>query len=368
MNAMRSDPLRPHPLPLAGQLLLHAATGAPLDPVWCRDEGDAARQYEWVLEGGLGPLLHRAAQPHLDQLPPPWRTSLQSADLTARITHAGRVETALEVVELCAERHIAAVLLKGISVSEQLYPAEHLRPMTDVDVLVPQEAYAGLEQALLRRGYERLEHLAVPGHHHGAPLRHSRLRTVVELHTGLFPHDSPLSEGSTFAPQRVLRQSVASHYHGRPVRRLASGDQLAYVASSWFNDLTNGRPHPTFLASAFDAAYLLAAEGRRLDWDGLLDALDNDWARASVHLMVTYLPRYGVEPVPPAVLARLAVEQRLVGPLQFRLIHRMLDRQQFGGRPWTHALPPPMPGRYSLAHQIRKRVLSRLPWREPAAL
>jgi hypothetical protein len=347
---------------LAGQLLVHVATGSVLDPAWCGEGEEAARQFQWVLDGGLGPLLHRAALPHLGQLPPPWRAALQSADLTARVTHADRIETALEVVERCADRHIPAVLLKGISVSEQLYPAEHLRPMTDIDVLVPQEAYAGLEQTLLERGYARLEHLAVPGHHHGAPLRHPRLRTVVELHTGLFPNDSPLSEGITFAAQRVLRQSVASQYHGRPVRRLAPEDQLVYVASSWFNDLTNCRPHPSFLASAFDATYLLAARGRTLDWDGLLDTVDNEWARASLHLMVTYLPRYGVEPPPPTALGRLAAEQRLVGPLQFRLIHRMLDRQQFGGRPWDHALPPPMPGRYSLAHQFRKRVLSRLPW------
>jgi hypothetical protein len=367
MTTARIDRIPPRPLPLAAQLLVHAATRAPLDPAWCSEQAEAARQFKWVLDGGLGPLLHRAALPHLGQLPPTWREALRSADLTARLAHADRVETALEVVERCAERHIPAVLLKGISVSDQLYPAEHLRPMTDVDVLVPQEAYAGLEQTLLQRGYERLEHLAVPGHHHGAPLRHTRLRTVVELHTGLFPPDSPLSEGSTFASQRMLRQSIASHYHGRPVRRLASEDQLAYVASSWFNDLTNCRPHPSFLASAFDAAYLLGAWGRTFDWDGLLDALDNDWARASLHLMVSYLPRYGVEPPPPAALTRLARQQRLVGPLQFRLIHRMLDRQQFGGRPWNHALPPPMPGRYSLAHQVRKRVLPRLPWGARAA-
>ena len=178
-------------LPLAGQLLVQVATGAPLDPAWCREEDEAARQFQWVLDGDLGPLLNRAALPYLGQLPPPWRAALQSADLTARVTHADRVETALEVVERCAERHIPAVLLKAISVGEQLYPAEHLRPMTDIDVLVPQEAYAGLEQTLLARGYARLEHLAVPGHHHGAPLRRPRLRTVVELHARLFPHASP---------------------------------------------------------------------------------------------------------------------------------------------------------------------------------
>lgn len=83
--------------------------------------------------------------------------------------------------------------------------------------------------------------------------------------------------------------------------------------------------------------------------------------------MVSYPPRYAIEPPPAAALARMAAELRLVGPLQSRLIHRMLDRQQFGGRPLDHAMPPPMPGRYGLAQQFRKRVLSHLPWRTPAA-
>lgn len=48
--------------------------------------------------------------------------------------------------------------------------------------------------------------------------------------------------------------------------------------------------------------------------------------------------------------------QALVGRLQLRLIHRMLDRHGVAGRPWDSALPPPLPARYSLRRQFRKRV------------
>ena len=65
--------------------------------------------------------------------------------------------------------------------------------------------------------------------------------------------------------------------------------------------------------------------------------------------------------MPAGCLVRRVAEQRDDSrPGLLHLIHRMLDRQQFGGRPWDHALPPPMPGRYSLAHQFRKRILNRL--------
>jgi hypothetical protein len=251
-------------------------------------------------------------------------------------------------------------LLKGISVSEQLYPAEHLRPMADIDVLIPARAYALVEAALLDRGYSKLNHPTIDVHHHGAPLRHPHRRTVVELHRGLFPDDSPFRANSAFSLSNVLLRSIRSHYHGRPVKRLTPELQLAYIASSWFNDLTLRKVHPSFMASMFDAIYLLAASGRTLNWSGMLEWLDNDMAKASLYGMATYLPRFGVEQPPSAALVQLASTQSLVGPIQLRMIHKMLDRHLIGGRTWDLALPPPVPGRYSLVHQFKKRVLSRL--------
>ncbi|MEO6030453.1 MAG: nucleotidyltransferase family protein [Burkholderiaceae bacterium] len=350
-------------LPLVGQLLAFAATGAPLLPrspafAW-RPEGGDARQFRWVLEGGLGPLLHRALRDCADIVPPAWREALLAADLTARVRHGNLTDTTLEVLDACEALPVRATLLKGISVSEQLYPEAHLRPMGDIDILIPAAAYAPVEATLLARGYHRLDGPAIAGHHHGVPLRHSGRRTLVELHTALFPADSALRTGTLFGATNVALHSIGSHYHGRPVQRLTPELQLAYIASSWCNDLTLCKVHPSFLASLFDAVYLLAASGRALDWRGMAAWLDNDMARASLHAMVTYLPRYGVAPLPTAALAQLASSQTLVGPLQLALMHRMLDHHLIGGRPWRLALPPPVPGRYSLVHQFRKRVLDR---------
>ena len=308
----------------------------------------------------MGPLLHRATRHHHAALPPAWRDLLLGADLTARVTSGCAIDTMLEVLDACDALQVCVTLLKGISVSEQFYPAEHLRPMSDIDVLIPANAYSDVEAALLDRGYVKLADWNLPGHQHGAPLRHVRRRTIVELHTRLFREDSPLRTDGAFGESNVAAQSMRSRYHARPVKRLTPEMQLAYIASSWFNDLTLSKFHPSFIASLFDAVYLLKASGRTLDWRGLLGWLDNDLAAASLYALLTYLPRFGVEPVPSPVLKQLASGQRMVGPIQLRLIHKALDRHLVGARPWALAVPPPVPGRYNPLHQFEKRVLSRL--------
>jgi hypothetical protein len=272
------------------------------------------------------------------------------------VRHGNLVDTALEIVEACERLGVELVLLKGISVSEQWYPQEHWRPMADIDVLIPSAAYAAVEAALMQRGHERLAFEPGQGQQHGIPLQHRSRQSLIELHTELFGEDSPLSAGTLFGSPMALSWTVASRYHGQPVRRLASELQLAYIASSWFNDLTVCKIHPSFIASMFDAVYLLKAGAHTLDWSHLVDRLDNELAAASLHAMLTYLPRFGVERPAAEVMAQLSSRQKLIGPVQLALIHAALDRHLIAARPWNHLLPLPVPGRYSALHQIRKRL------------
>jgi hypothetical protein len=347
--------------PLIGRLLAHAATGVSLGPLsgkgfaWRESQGDE-RQLRWVLQSGLGALLHHATRDCADVVPLAWAQALHGAELTALVVHGTRVDTMLEVLDACDTAQVRATLLKGISVSEQLWPAEHMRPMADLDVLIPAHAYQRVESALLERGYDRLDEEFPADHQHGAPLVHRRRRTIVELHTGLFRADPMLREGSAFDPTQVAARSVASHYHGRPVLRLCAELQLAYIGTSLFDDLTQRKVSPSFVATLFDAVYLLTSLGPTLDWRAMLKWLDNDMAKASLYAVATYLPRFGVEPAPPGIVAQLAATQSLVGPVQLCMIHTMLERYLVGGRYWDLPLPPPVPGRYSVLHQLKKRL------------
>jgi len=341
---------------LVRQLLDHsaAANGSATTMRWQLGAIDEP-QFRWLMQSGLGPLLHHATREQPD-VPATWRAALLGADLTAQVRHGNQVDTACEVIDLCTRGGIAVTLLKGISTSEELYPAAHLRPMGDIDLLVPGADCAGLESALLQQGYRQAEWPENMPHHHAVPLHHPGHDVWVEIHTDLFPAYDALHASGVFTRAHVGAHSIPSAFHQRTVKRLTHELQLVYVAASWMRDLTVLDIQPSFLPSLFDALFLLRSAGRVLRWDTVLASLSDDMATACLHVMLTYIERHGWFEFPAPLLAHVAARQSIVGTVQTRAIHWMLDRYLVGGRRWHFALPPPVPGRYSLRHQWRKRI------------
>jgi hypothetical protein len=197
--------------------------------------------------------------------------------------------------------------------------------------------------------------------HHSPPLLEPERKVWVELHTSLFPRYEELSKANLFGSSQVAMRSVISSFQGKSARRLTDELQLVYIACSWMRDLTLSGVQPCFLASLFDAVYLLKASAIRLDWNKLLSSLDDDTAAASLYVTLGFISRHRLCTVSRETFSFLRVNQRLVGRLQIRAIHAMLDNCLVGGRYWTLPMPPPVPGRYNLRNQLHKRWLDRLP-------
>ena len=314
-------------------------------------------EIRWALRGGLGPLLYHAAAKRYLCMSESWRNRVLGEDLSAQVRHAHFARVATEIIDVCHTMDIRVTLLKGISISNQYYPAAHLRPMGDIDLLIAAEECEALEQALSRLGYTRDPTFVLgAGSHHGFPLRDPRAGVWVELHTALFPVREALHSGRLFDPARVAALSVASTFHGRQVFRLSAELQLVYIAYSWMRDLTLDGIHPSFLATLLDAVYLLKSADKALNWTELLAWLESDMATASLYAMLAFLNRHGLARTPDPILSCLASRQKIVGSLQLWLIHETLDRFLIAGRPFIAMLPPPVPGRYSLRYQLWKRL------------
>ena len=286
-----------------------------------------------VVEAGLGALLHHATRDCLGRAPPAWRDALKSAELTAQVITGNLRDTADEIVDACQALAVAVTLLKGISISDQHYPAPHLRPMGDIDILVPERDSQLVESAILRLGYIPMSGFQLDeDSYHGVPLFHPERAVWVEVHTGLFPNTSRLRRNGLFGPANVAAHSITSSYDGRPVFRLTDELQLVYIASYWLRDVSMHGVHPSFVIPLLDAIYLLKASRQTLDWDGLLGWLDNDMATASLYIMLAYLYRCGLDESASPILSRLASRQNIIGARELRIIDVMLDTYLLGGR------------------------------------
>jgi Uncharacterised nucleotidyltransferase len=321
---------------LVHQLLAYAAN-RPLPPpagstvVAARNHADQ-RQIRQVIEAGLAPLLYRASHECFIEVPAAWRDTLRSADLTAQVRHGNVIDTANEIIDICADMKVPVTLLKGISISDQYYPAAHQRPTGDIDVLVSEASREAVEVALAARGYRHSEHEMDEGSAHGVPLFHDARHVWVDVHNALFPKGSTLRSNKLFSAAQIASQSIASTFHGRPVLRLTNELQLVYIASYWLRDLTDNRIHPSFLPPLFDAVYLLKASGQSLDWEGLLHWLDNEMAMASLYVMLAYIVGSGLDESGSRILPRLASGQNIVGSTELRLILAILDNYLIGDK------------------------------------
>jgi hypothetical protein len=338
------------------RLLKYAVTDSPQDSA-CLLDGVGDREIQWVLDAGLGPLLYRATRDCADRVPAKWRDVLLSAELTAQVRHGNLVDTADEIIQVCQEVQTCPTLLKGISISDQYYPIAYLRPMGDIDVLIPADAYELVESALLRRGYVRQpDYTVTQGAHHGIPLGHPERQVWVELHTALFDEDYPVAD--VFSVANLTTQRLVSTFRGRRVYRFTDEFQLLYIASSWIGDLARYEIeiHPSCVPPLLDVLYLLKASEKVLVRSRLTVGAGSEMAMASLYVMLAYLARHGLGSQSYELSRVLGYKQKIVGPLQLRIIHAALDRYLIEGRPWNLPLPLPVPGRYSLRYQLRKRL------------
>ncbi|HEY0154597.1 MAG TPA: nucleotidyltransferase family protein [Longimicrobium sp.] len=265
---------------------------------------DAAALAPLALAHGLGPMLFAAVQDAgIAPAGTPWvplagyARDAATRYLLARVEQ-GRIEAALGAAG------IEWVWLKGYALAHTVYPRPALRPMKDLDLLVPPERCDDAERAVLALGYRPAADAPLMfrgggrvSHH--LPTLRSPSGLLVEMHTSLHPSQLlRVSEHLHWFRAQVVETEAA----GVRVRHFTPEAQLLHLAAHAI--LQHGEAE-RYLQRFLDC-HLVVAGTPRLDWDVVLrQAAALDWTYA-LHRALTRAREHFDTPVPDHVLLALA--------------------------------------------------------------
>jgi hypothetical protein len=138
---------------------------------------------------GVAPLLYVHAQAAGLQLPLSTRRELQG--LYVRYRHANRVRMRLlgDILAAYQAAAIPALVMKGAALCQLVYPEPGLRPMSDIDILVPPSQARRAQQVLVGLGFhapQPPEAAFSHRHLHAATINREGVSVVVEIHHQLF--------------------------------------------------------------------------------------------------------------------------------------------------------------------------------------
>lgn len=188
---------------------------------------DLSQVLEWAMEHRFAPCLHYnlGKAGLLSLLPVELADRIAAAYQRATLRALAMQRDMIRTSRVLEQAGIAHLFMKGAYLARFAYPELGLRPLRDIDVLVPHaQAIAGFE-ALLANGLDRKPpHLGDPAAHledrkHLPPLRIPGGATV-EVHTRTISPSPMLKTGST--------QGIYETLAPRQVRRDVAGSSLPF--------------------------------------------------------------------------------------------------------------------------------------------
>jgi hypothetical protein len=284
----------------------------------------------WALKMGLGPILARTCRDDAAAHRSPQWDTIRAADLAARVVMEEQRDATSELIEACAQRVGPLTLLKGIWLSEALYPEPHLRPMRDVDVMVEPEQVHEVEQILLELGYEPQPEGSADQyrtHHHAVPCCHPATGVWVEVHRRLLPARGLYGADAVFEPPEVRAHLQEALFRELPVKRLSDSMQMLYLAAHWAG---------SFKAISGAGGLLvmldLLALAPAVDWDDAIRPLPGTAVASALLLLLSYLESRGLLAPNERVMDSLWRSQRSFGSANLGFLHLLMDLRLADGR------------------------------------
>ncbi len=314
--------------------LLHALTAGQTD--LDLDVLDAS-VVEHALERGLGPVLAHVTSASGPSSTNACASRIRAANLTARVLTAVKYDVIADVLSAADSIGCRVGLLKGTATAVRYYPAPHLRTMGDIDLLVTTDRQLEFEALLRGLGFRQTSNqppAAFVGRHHSMPFWHPERHVWIDVHTALYPRQYPLAQAAMFSPDAIWAQLAPIDIAGGAGYVMPHELQLVFSSARWVERFDADRGVYPLL----DVSLLIHRHGSALDWDCMLATVDRSWAATALRVMLGYLCRRALAPVPSSVLTALAARDRHAGRVSVALLHRLADAAIDGHTPFCASL------------------------------
>lgn len=282
--------------------MLAPASTADVDAIAALTEADWIAINRMVKQHRLGPMLHDRDKslgeswPLPDNIRASWREQSRRAGFRALKFE----RTLRSVASLMASEQIEFVALKGAWLAWHAYPHPAMRPMRDLDLLVPPERALSVYHLLLAKGYAPTGATTEPPEEalrrrkHLPSIRSTDTDVVLEIHTRLSDvTGSPDLDAAADADRdEQLMHKMKGMIGDHPIHYLSPTDTLLHliVHSAYDHRMNNG---PAVFA---DVAYLI--QSHPVDWDRFWTRAHLQGWTAGCELLLTLAMRnYGAMPI-----------------------------------------------------------------------
>ncbi len=305
-----------------------------------------------ALQHGLAPLLHQRLRASTTDHPGPpvaVRERLRDVYVHSVLRAAATRDALHEVLRALRAAEIEVVVLKGAALAEHVYADPGLRPMRDVDLLVPRAELERTREVLTSLGYAAAHESHPEGHHHlPAFVRPGAL--PIEVHWTLARPGLAADAGD-----HAWGSARAVEVAGVAARTLAPEALLHHLCVH----VAHGHRFWVPLLHLHDLAAVIRHHPE-LDWDRLAAIARAHGSTRFVYAALALAQRAFPSLLPASAAARIAalphgvgdgavvdaVWEALMGPTREfpRLLARVeaaADRRARARLLWEHLFPPP---------------------------
>ncbi len=270
----------------------------------------------------LIPILHSTLP--TDSLPEEWVVRFERAARRRRMRAAVMIEEFQSIHAEFVLAGIQVIPIKGVALSQQIYPSPSMRYFDDIDLLVKADAGQEALAVLEKMGYEAHPNAPRPDWHHLTPYVHRIRGTMVEIHVDLIRR-----AGQGWGINEIWNRSRTGILGEVTTRLLSNEDALIFTALHARHNLFNRLSFlldSVLLASILDPAGQSNASVTALAKDaGAICALEYTFKRAGGLFSIENLPEFECNTTKLWIANRI-VSWNSLTPMNATLEHGPLPR------------------------------------------